>query len=178
MWKFSLQGLRNFSKATRRDTGTLASRSEDLILPRIHCLKLDPMDASATTENRWGWIKFPPKSPIHHPSVKSPTHPQGILVGCPGRNTNFNTLPVLLLLLLSHSAVSDSLQRHGLQHTRLPWPSLSPGACSNSCPLSQWCHPTTSFSVALFSSRPLSFPAPGSFPMSQHFKSGGQSIEA
>ena len=59
---------------------------------------------------------------------------------------------------------------------RLSCPSLSPRACSNSCPLSQWCHPTISSSVILFSSCLWSFPASGSFPMSQFFTSGGQSI--
>ena len=54
--------------------------------------------------------------------------------------------------LFSHYVMSDSLQPHGLQHTRLPCPSLSPGVCSDSCPLSQWCHPTISSSVALLSS--------------------------
>ena len=71
-----------------------------------------------------------------------------------------------------------SLQPHGLQHTRLPCPSLSPGACSNSCPLSQWCHPTISSSVVPFSSCLQSSPTSGSFPMSQFFPSGGQSIGA
>ena len=61
--------------------------------------------------------------------------------------------------------MSDSLWPHELQHTRLPSPSLSPGVCSNSCPLSRWCHPTISFSVAPFSC-PQSFPTSGSFPMS------------
>ena len=61
----------------------------------------------------------------------------------------------------------DSLWLHGLQHARLPCPSPSPGACSNSCPLSRWCHPTISSSVAPFSSRLQSFPASGAFPMSQ-----------
>ena len=64
---------------------------------------------------------------------------------------------------------------HGLQHARLPCPSPTPGACSNSCPLSQWCHPTISSSVMPFSC-PQSFPASGSFQMSQLFESGGQSI--
>ena len=73
--------------------------------------------------------------------------------------------------------VSDSLRPHGLQHTRLPCPPPSPGACSNSCPLSQWCHPTVSSSVVPFSCL-QSFPASGSFPMSQFFASGGQSIGA
>ena len=74
--------------------------------------------------------------------------------------------------------MSNSLWPHGLQHTRLPCPSPTPGACSNSCPLSQWCHPTISSSVVLFSSYLQSFPASGSFPMSQFFASDGQSIGA
>ena len=85
-------------------------------------------------------------------------------------------LRILLEFQFSRSVVSSSLQLHGLQHTRLPCPSLSPGACSDSCPLSQWCHPTISSSVVPFSSCPQSFPASGSFPMSRLFTSGGQSI--
>ena len=78
----------------------------------------------------------------------------------------------------SHSIVSDSLWLHGLQHARLPCPSPTPGACSNSCPLNQWCRPTISSSVVPFSSCLQSFPASGSFPVSQFFASGGQSIGA
>ena len=74
--------------------------------------------------------------------------------------------------------MSNSLWLHGLQHTRLLCPSLSPVLCSNSCPLRQWCHPTISFSVAPFSSCLKSFPVSGSFPMSWLFTSGGQSIGA
>ena len=74
--------------------------------------------------------------------------------------------------------MSDSLQLHGLQHTRLACPSLSPRVCSNSYPLSLWCHPTITSSVSPFSSCPLSFPASGSFPMSQSFSSGGWEIGA
>ena len=70
------------------------------------------------------------------------------------------------------------LRPHGLQHARHPCPSSSPGACSNSCPLSLWCHPKISSSVIPFSSRLQSFPASGSFLMSQLFASGGQSIGA
>ena len=81
-------------------------------------------------------------------------------------------------LLLSRSVVSDSLQLHGLQHARLPCPLPSLRVCSNSCPLSQWCHPTILSSVVPFSSCPQSFPASESFPMSQFFASGGQTIEA
>ena len=69
----------------------------------------------------------------------------------------------------------DSLRPHGLQHTRLPWPSLSPWVCSDICPLSRWCYPTISSSVSPFSSCLQSFPALGSFPMSQFFASGSQS---
>ena len=76
----------------------------------------------------------------------------------------------------SCSVMSDSLRPHGLQHTRPPCPSPTPGVSSNSCPLSWWCHPTISFSVVPFSSCPRSFPASGSFPMSQFFASGGQII--
>ena len=76
----------------------------------------------------------------------------------------------------SRSVVSDSLRTHGLQHTRPPCPSPPPGVYSNSCPLNQWCHPTISSSVVPFSSCLQSFPASGSFQMSQLFASGGQSI--
>ena len=82
------------------------------------------------------------------------------------------------MLLSSPSVVSNSLQSHGLQHSRLLSPSLSPGVCSNSCPLSQWCHPTISSFVAPFFSCFQSFPASGSFSVSRLFVSGGQSIEA
>ena len=76
----------------------------------------------------------------------------------------------------SHSVVSSSLWLHGLQHARLPCPSPTPGVHSNSCALSRWCHPTISSSVVPFSSNLQSFPASGSFPMSQFFASGGQRI--
>ena len=72
--------------------------------------------------------------------------------------------------------MTNSLRPHRLQHIRLPCPSLSPGVCSNSCPSSQWCHPTISSSVTPFSSCPQSFPASGSFPISWLFTSSGQSI--
>ena len=76
----------------------------------------------------------------------------------------------------SCSVMSDSLQPRWLQHTRFPCPSPTPGACSNSCPSSQWCHPTISSSVVPFSSHLPSFPASGSFLVSQFFASGGQII--
>ena len=77
---------------------------------------------------------------------------------------------------LSVSSVTQSC--HGLQHARLSCPSPTPKACSNACPSSRWCHPTISSSVVPFSSYIQSFPALGSFPMSQLFASGGQSFGA
>ena len=74
----------------------------------------------------------------------------------------------------SHSVVSASLWPHGLQHAKPPYPSPAPRVYSNSCPLSQWCHPTILSSVIPFFHL-QSFPASGSFPMSQLFTSGGQS---
>ena len=80
------------------------------------------------------------------------------------------------LVQLSHSVVSNSLWPHGLQHARLPCPSPTPRAYSNSCPSSQWCHPTISSSVVPFSSCLQSFPASGSFQTSHFFPSGGWRI--
>ena len=90
-------------------------------------------------------------------------------------------IPIKMLIKLGsvqfgHSVTSDSLRPHGLQHARLPCPSPTPGACSNSCPLNRWCHPTISSSVVPFSSCLQSFPASGSFPVSRFFTSDGQSI--
>ena len=76
----------------------------------------------------------------------------------------------------SRSVVSDSLQPHESQHARPPCPSPTPGVYSDSCPLSQWCHPTISSSVISLASRLQSFPPSGSFQMTQFFASGGQSI--
>ena len=97
---------------------------------------------------------------------KCGTHGYGGLVLLSKRQYQFSSVSVMC----------DSLRPQGLQHTRLPHPLPSPWPCSNSCPLSQWCHPTISSSVVLFSSRLQSFPASGSFQMSQLFTSGGQSI--
>ena len=85
------------------------------------------------------------------------------------------TKQIMVGFQFSRSVVSDSLQPHGLQHSRLPCPSPTPGAYSNSCPLSRWCYPTVSSSVIPFSSCLQSFPASGSFQMSQLFAWGGQS---
>ena len=94
-----------------------------------------------------------------------------------------STLPLFYLLFLkfrsvqfSPSVMSDSLQPHEPQHARLPCPLPTPGVHPNLCPLSRWCHPTISSSVVPFSSCPQSFPASGSFQISQLFTSGGQGI--
>ena len=89
----------------------------------------------------------------------------------------FSTSASPLRLLFSCQVVSNSLWPHGLQHTRLPYPSPSPGICPSSCPVHRWCHPTISTSVTLFFCV-RSFPASGSFPMNWLFASGGQSIGA
>ena len=82
----------------------------------------------------------------------------------------------IISVQFSHLVRSDTMQPHGLQHTKPLCPSPTPGVYSNSCPLSRWCHPTISSSVIPFSSCLQSFPASGSFQMSQFFERGGQSI--
>ena len=94
------------------------------------------------------------------------------------RNRQRKAIFILQLFQFSRSVVSDSLRPRGLQHARPPCPSPTPGVHPNSCPSSRWCHPTISSSVAPFSSRLQSFPASGSFPVSQLFASGGQSAGA
>ena len=104
-----------------------------------------------------------------------------IILGLEKNCKNSTKLSVTLSLSsvqFSCSVVSDSLWPHEAQHPRPPYPSPAPGVYPNSCPLSRWCHPTTSSSVIPFSSCPQSFPASGSFPMSQLFSSGGQSIKS
>ena len=92
-------------------------------------------------------------------------------------NTFTFTHTVCSVSQFSQSVMSDSLQPHGLQHARLPHPSPTPRACSNSCPSSWWCHPTISSSVVPFSSCLQSFPASGSFPMSQFFYQVAKALE-
>ena len=100
------------------------------------------------------------------PRIKS--LPQIKIPLCPVYHTNS--------VQFSCSVVSDCLRPHGLQHTRLPCPSPTPGACSNSCPSNQLCHPIISSTVVPFSSCLRSFPASGSFQMSPFFALGSQSI--
>ena len=99
----------------------------------------------------------------------------------PNSGLYIDSVVVILILgpssiQFSCSVMSDSLRPHGLQHARLPCPSPTPQAYSNSCPSCWWCHPTISSSVVPFSSHLQSFPASGSFQMSPFFPSGGQRV--
>ena len=123
--------------------------------------------------NRWSlhWVQLPGKV--------------SLIPFSPNRINYFSVLFLCLVFIatsasvqFSHWVVSNSLWPHGLQHARLPCPSPTPKAYSNSHPSSQWCHPTISSSVIPFSSHLQSFPASGSFPMSQLVTSGGQNIGA
>ena len=103
------------------------------------------------------------------------------LSGCQHKSTQANQVSLHSVPFSSvqfrHSVVSHSLWLNGLEHARLPCPSLSLGICSNSCPWNQWCHPIISSSVVPFSC-PQSFPASGSLPKSRLFASGGQHVGA
>ena len=116
-----------------------------------------------------------PIQPSIHPSVCPCVHTS---VHSSNHQMFIEHLPVTRhsSVQFSHSVMSSSLQPHGLQYARPPCPSTTPRIYSNSCPLSWWCHPTISSSVIPSSSCPQFFPASGSFPMSQFFKSGDQSI--
>ena len=117
------------------------------------------------------WTRISPTYPIHNRSLL-----------CVSSWMDYHSKDFLLLYLLLHSVqfscsvISNSLWPHGLQHTRLSCPSPIPRACWNSCLLSRWCHPIISSSVVPLSSHLQSFPASGSFPTSQFFASGDQSI--
>ena len=99
---------------------------------------------------------------------------QNFIYGC----WNLNFIFFYICYSVTQSCLCDSLWPHGLQHASLPCPSPSPGACSNTCSLGQWCHPTILSSVIPFSYCIQSCPASGCFPVSQPFASGGQSIRA
>ena len=105
------------------------------------------------------------------------TNPSSLQHICSPHRADFSR-KVNSVCQFSRSVMSNSLGPHGLQHARLPCPSSTPRAYSNSCPSSRWCHPTISSSAVPFSSCFQSFPASGSFPMSQFFTSSGQSIGA
>ena len=133
---------------------------------RIPCPSLSPGVCSNSCPLNWWW----------HPTISSSVSTFSF---CPQSFPASGSFPMSCLfpsVQFSCSVVSESLRPHGLQHPRLGCTSPTPGTCSNSCPLSWWCHPTISSSVVPFSCCPQSFLALGSFPMSQFFASGGQSI--
>ena len=154
----------------------------DCILP-MECMKVkvaqscltfcDPMDYTdhAILQIRiLEWVAFPFSKGSSQPRDETQV---SCVAG--GFFTNWAIGEVDSSVQFSFSVMSDSLWLYGLQHGRLPCPTPAPGACSKSCPLSQWCHPTISSSVLPFS-RLQSFPASGSFPRTQFFTSGGQSF--
>ena len=119
----------------------------------------------------WSGLPFPPPGDLSDPEIENASP------ALAGRffTTERIKKPVFCSVQFSRSVMSNSLQPHGLQHAGPPCPFPTPGAYSNSCPLSQWCHPTISSSVIPFSSLLQSFPASGSFTVSQFFVSGGPS---
>ena len=149
-------------------------------------------------------LPFPTPGDLPHPGIEPmspvslalqanslPTEPLGkpkkVMGSGPYREIKWNLILALnsmditekihiFKIHLSCSVMSDSLWPQGLQHARPPCPSPTPGTCSNSCPFSWWCHPTILSSIVPFSSHLQSFPESGSFPVSQFFASGGQSV--
>ena len=146
----------------------------------------DPMDNSLPgsslhgilcRQEHWSGLPCPPPGDFPNPRIEPESLMSSALAG--RFFTSWATWEVrgkVSSVQFNCSVVSDSLQPHGLQHTRLPGPSLTPRAYSNSCPSSEWCHPTISSSVVPFSSCLQSFPASGYFQMSQFFTLSGQSI--
>ena len=121
------------------------------------------MACQKTTKAKKGKERFSPRSFRGDMDLPTPWHQTSSFQSC------------VVVQLLSHV---QFFAIHGLQHARLPCPSLTPRVCLNSSPLSQWCHPTISSSLTRFSSGLQSFPASGSFPMNRLFTSGGWSIGA
>ena len=136
-------------------------------------------------QEHWGGLPFPSPGDLPDPGIE-PTSPVSPVLQADSLPAHFqyensfsfkiNFWNHVSSVQFSHSVVSDSLRPHGLQYARLPCPSSTPRVYSNSCPSSWWCHPTIWSSVIPFSSHLQSFPASGSFQMSQFFSSGGQSI--
>ena len=145
------------------------------------CAHQAPLSTGFSWQEYWSGLPFPPPGDPPSPGVVPHllrllqedssllSHQEWLLMIQNGYQS-------YLLLLFSCWVMSDSLWPPKSQLSRFPCLSLSPGVCSDSCPLSQWCHLTILFSVIPFSSCPQSFPASGSFPISQLFASGGQSI--
>ena len=140
-----------------------------------------PPSMEFSKQEYWSGLLFPPPGDLPNPGIEpgSPTlQADALLSEPPGKpRMDIILLPISNYLQFSSVALScPTLWPHGLQNARSPCPSPTPGVYLNSCPLSQWCLPTISSFVIPFSSCLQSFPASGSFPMSQFFASGGQNI--
>ena len=183
----------SFAEIDGKTTVALWQKYKALRLVALSCPTLcNPMDCSSPSSSVHGdspgkntGVPCPPPGDLPHPGIEPgcPALPSdSSLSETPGKlykeykwSINFKNYESLHQSSCC-SAMSNSLQPHGLQNTRPPCPSPIPRAYSNSCPLSPWCHPAISSSAVPFSSRLQSFPASGSFLMSQFFTSGGQRI--
>ena len=125
-----------------------------------------PLSMEFSRQEYWSGLPFPSLGDLPYPGIEPwspalqadslPTEPLGKVKIFSALLSDHATSPHLTFLLFSRSVMSDSLWPYGLQHTSLSCPSLSPRVCSNSCPLSQWCHSTISSSITPFSSCPQS----------------------
>ena len=162
MWWAKGADIQGWAVGTARSPGLwvhLSTKEEPLMLYSSCCCCLvskicltlcDPLDCSLPGSSVYGFLQ--------------------------GRILEWVASPLARVQFSSVAQSCTTLRPHELQHTRPPCPSPTPGVCSNSCPSSRWCHPAILSSVIPFSSCPQSLPASGSFPMSQHFAWGGQSI--
>ena len=150
-----------------------------LATPRTVALQV-PLSMGSPRQEYWSGLPFPTPGDLPNPGIEpaSPALADGFFTTSTTWEAPRMQHSKLFSVKFGRSVMSDSLQPHGLQHARLPCPSPTPEACTDSCPSSQWCYPTISSSVVPFSSCLQSFPASGSFPMSWFwfFPSGGQSI--
>ena len=146
-----------------------------------------PLSMGFSRQEYWSGFACSPPGDLPDPriepaSLKSPALSDGFFTTCTTVEGSLSLCMCVCMYVcvssvqFSCSLVCDSLRPHEPQHTRPPCPSPTPRVHTNPCPLSRWCHPTISSSVVPFSSCPQSFPASGSFQMSQLFASGGQSI--
>ena len=132
-----------------------------------------PLSVGFSRQEYWNELPFPPPRDLLNPGIE-PMSPAYWQAG--SLPLSHLEIACVTSVQFSRSVMSDSLWPYGLQHARLPCPLPTPGAYSNSCPASWWCHPTISSSVVPFSFCLQSFPASRSFPVRQFFASGGQRI--
>ena len=133
-----------------------------------------PLSMGFSRQEYWNGLPFPLPEDLPNSGVKPASLTPPALAG--GHCATWEETSKVEVQFSSVAQLGPTLWPHGLQHTRFPYLSPTSGAYSNSCPSSQWCHPTIWSSVIPFSSCLQYFPASGSFPMSQFFASGGQSI--